>query len=87
MRNEYNHPTVFHPIIDNPDYTTFQVKRAAHLTQQLLDYIDTLYRYAKAQRNTCVSFLTEEMSLFQGCVYLLDLSFLVTTIDRIFQWR
>lgn len=45
MRNEYNHPTEFYPTVENPAYTTFQVKRAAHLAQQLLDYIDTLYRY------------------------------------------
>ncbi|KAG0051586.1 hypothetical protein BGZ90_006725 [Linnemannia elongata] len=44
MRNEYNHPTEFYPTVENPAYTTFQVKRAAHLAQQLLDYIDTLYR-------------------------------------------
>ncbi|KAG9072821.1 hypothetical protein KI688_000599 [Linnemannia hyalina] len=44
MRNEYNHPTEFYSTVENPAYTTFQVKRAAHLAQQLLDYIDTLYR-------------------------------------------
>ncbi|KAF9100293.1 hypothetical protein BGX23_000056 [Mortierella sp. AD031] len=44
MRNEYNHPTEFFPTAENPAYTTFQVKRAAHLAGQLLDYIDTLYR-------------------------------------------
>ncbi|KAK3825295.1 MAG: acyltransferase ChoActase/COT/CPT [Benniella sp.] len=43
MRNEHNHPTEFHPTAENPAYTTFQVKRAAHLAQQLLDYTDTLY--------------------------------------------
>lgn len=45
MRNEHNHPTEFHPTAENPAYTTFQVKRAAHLAQQLLDYTDTLNRY------------------------------------------
>ena len=45
MRNEHNHPTEFHPTAENSAYTTFQVKRAAHVAQQLLDYTDTLYRY------------------------------------------
>ncbi|KAF8924500.1 acyltransferase ChoActase/COT/CPT [Dissophora ornata] len=44
MRNEINHPTEFQPTVENPAYTTFQVKRAAHVAQQLLDYTETLYR-------------------------------------------
>ncbi|ORZ04825.1 acyltransferase ChoActase/COT/CPT [Lobosporangium transversale] len=42
VNNETNHPKEFYPTAENPAYTTFQVKRAAHVTQQLLDYIDTL---------------------------------------------
>ncbi|KAF9913809.1 hypothetical protein BX616_009538 [Lobosporangium transversale] len=44
VNNETNHPKEFYPTAENPAYTTFQVKRAAHVTQQLLDYIDTLNR-------------------------------------------
>ncbi|KAG0245852.1 acyltransferase ChoActase/COT/CPT [Mortierella sp. GBAus27b] len=43
MRNEHNHPTEFQPTAENPAYSTFQVKRAAHVAQQLLDYTDALY--------------------------------------------
>jgi carnitine O-acetyltransferase len=44
MRNELNHPTEFYPTVENPAFTTFQVKRAAHLAQQLVDYTETLFR-------------------------------------------
>ncbi|KAG0260950.1 hypothetical protein BG011_001456, partial [Mortierella polycephala] len=43
MRNDLNHPTVFHSTEENPAYTTFQVKRAAHVAQQLLDYTEALF--------------------------------------------
>ncbi|KAF9170354.1 hypothetical protein BGX20_009083 [Mortierella sp. AD010] len=43
MKNEPNHPTVFHPTAENPRFSTFQVKRSAHVAQQLLDYLDTLH--------------------------------------------
>ncbi|KAF9956300.1 hypothetical protein BGZ70_009971 [Mortierella alpina] len=43
MRNDLNHPTEFQPTAENPAYTTFQVKRAAHVAQQLLDYTETLF--------------------------------------------
>lgn len=45
MRNDLNHPTEFHSTAENPAYTTWQVKRAAHVAQQLLDYAETLFRY------------------------------------------
>ncbi|KAF9273022.1 hypothetical protein BGZ68_001905, partial [Mortierella alpina] len=43
MRNDLNHPAKFQPTAENPAYTTFQVKRAAHVAQQLLDYTETLF--------------------------------------------
>ncbi|KAG0304234.1 hypothetical protein BGZ98_005775 [Dissophora globulifera] len=43
MRNDSSHPTEFQPTAENPAYTTFQVKRAAHVAQQLLDYTEMLF--------------------------------------------
>ncbi|KAF9572423.1 hypothetical protein EC968_009901 [Mortierella alpina] len=43
MRNDLNHPVEFQSTAESPAYTTFQVKRAAHVTQQLLDYTETLF--------------------------------------------
>ncbi|KAI1314717.1 hypothetical protein EDD11_001839 [Mortierella claussenii] len=43
MKNEADHPTQFQPTAVNPAYTTFQVKRAAHVAQQLLDYTESLF--------------------------------------------
>ncbi|KAF9113171.1 hypothetical protein BGX27_002076 [Mortierella sp. AM989] len=42
MKNEPDHPSVFYPTVENPAYSTFQVKRSAHVAQQLLDYLDAL---------------------------------------------
>ncbi|KAG0048844.1 hypothetical protein BGZ83_006264 [Gryganskiella cystojenkinii] len=43
MRNELIHPTEFYPTVENPAFTTFQVKRAAHVAQQLVDYTEALF--------------------------------------------
>ncbi|KAF9314767.1 hypothetical protein BG003_003839 [Podila horticola] len=43
MRNDLNQPTEFHSTAENPAYTTWQVKRAAHVAQRMLDYTESLY--------------------------------------------
>ncbi|KAF9579184.1 hypothetical protein BGW38_004654, partial [Lunasporangiospora selenospora] len=52
MKNEVNHPTVFQPSAENSAYSTFQVKRAAHVSQQLLDYAEKLFRQEIAPERT-----------------------------------
>ncbi|KAF9437267.1 hypothetical protein BGZ76_001382 [Entomortierella beljakovae] len=42
LKNEPNHPTSIQPTAENAKYSTFQVKRAAHVAGQLLDYMDAL---------------------------------------------
>lgn len=80
MRNDLNHPTEFHSTAENPAYTTWQVKRAAHVAQQLLDYTETLYRYVLRDR------LFYHLFAFRLAAFLTTL-FSFNIIARPFLWK